>query len=281
MADLIGLVLEDSAASADEGLRRLLAPRPTLEAPAVSERALELGRRGWLDRARAEYIGVMVARRLHGLLVDLNAPMDVQELALMMQLQEQQHTAICMACAQALGAEPEVAFDVAELQQARTPAPVHTQAWHMIAGTLACGEGVALALIGHAISALPPSPFQDALSRIAQDEVLHARMGEVLLRAMREGRTDDWLPWPGDDVVARFVADYQAHMRGRAVVEPDEVEAFDDPALASELRSLGIPPARAFKEAYLHAVDARIPRRMASVGLPSGALAANTGDVPD
>ncbi|MFN3197349.1 MAG: hypothetical protein ACE366_02855 [Bradymonadia bacterium] len=269
MNDLLGLMLEDSPVSADSGLNRWLRPRPHIDPPeGFSDAALELARRGWLDRARAEYIGVMVARRLHGLLVDLNAPMDVQELALMMQLQEQQHTALCMACARALGADGEVAFEIDELQQARSPQPVDTQTWQMIAGTLACGEGVALALIGHAVSALPPSPFREALNGIAADESLHARLGEVLLQIMRAGQTEDWLPWPGDDVVRAFVEAYQRQMRQRAVVEPDEAAAFDDPALAAELVQLGIPPSEAFKAAYMHGVNVRIPRRFAHLGLP-------------
>lgn len=266
----VGLMLEEGGLSGDKGLARWLRPRPQIEPPAASPQATELARRSWLDRARAEYIGVMVARRLHGLLVDLNAPMDVQELALLMQLQEQQHTAICMACATALGADGEVAFDVSALQQPRSEASVEAQAWQMICGTLVCGEGVALALIGHAINALPPSPFQAALSEIAGDEVLHTRLGEVLLAQMRAGETADWLPWPGDGPILEFVARYQAHMRGRAVVEPDEIAAFEDPALAAELITLGVPPAGAFRAAYLQAVDARIPRRLASLSLTLG-----------
>ena len=48
------------------------------------------------------------------------APSDIQELSLKMVLDEQRHAHLCIAAAQSLGAEPEVTFDLEELQQLRT-----------------------------------------------------------------------------------------------------------------------------------------------------------------
>ena len=60
------------------------------------------------DRTRSEYIGVMIVHHFHGLLMDVNAPMDLQEIALTMVKQEQEHAALCMTAARALGSEEVV-----------------------------------------------------------------------------------------------------------------------------------------------------------------------------
>ncbi|GMV41048.1 MAG: hypothetical protein AMXMBFR64_27640 [Myxococcales bacterium] len=266
-AEPLGLDFGVSSVADDPVLARALVPLPQLLAPPVRSDVLSIACRGWEDRIRSEYVGVMIVRRLHGLLVDLNAPMDLQEAALRMLLDEQRHAALCTVAAQALGSDGVVAFDLPELQQARTAAPLEHQLLEMLVGTYACGEVVAHALIRHAVKALPPSGFRDILRTIARDEVLHARIGPIVLRAIRSGAEDAWIAWPGDREVRALFERQREAMRGRAVVEPDEEALFADPTAAEQLRTLGIPPSGPFRAAYLRAVERDIARSMRSVGV--------------
>jgi hypothetical protein len=216
---------------------------------------------------RAEYVGVMIMRRFHGLLVDLNAPMDLQELALAMTFQEQQHARFCGAAAGALGSDLEIAFTVEELQQARTDAPLEEQALAMILGTLLCGEGTALELLKHSIAELPKNGFSEVLRLIARDEVLHAGIGTKLFAWLRQNPTNDWLAYPGDAWVNNFVLHQRAVMAQRDVVEPDEAALFDDPQAAQQLRAVGIPDSRGFVACYRAALENTIPALISSAGL--------------
>lgn len=242
---------------------KLVTP-PNFEVPPLCDAARALAQRAWLERARSEYVGVMIARKLWGLCIDVNAPRDVQELALRMVLDEQRHLSLCIAAAEALGAAPAVAFDLADLQQPRSEAPVGAQLVEMLAGTYAVGEAVALALVTHAVKALPASGFRDVLRAIAADEVLHGRIGGALLAVVRGGV--EWLRWPGDAAVGAIASRWRQAMRGRDVVEPDEVAAFADPALAGELRAVGISDPVAFRAAYHAALDG-LPSAFAPLGV--------------
>ncbi len=245
----------DRSPLADDGFfGGKLARPPAFDPPLLDPAVRALAQRAWLERARSEYVGVMIARRLWGLCVDVNAPRDVQELALRMVLDEQRHLSLCVAAAEALGAEPAVAFDLADLQQPRSDAPVGDQLVEMLAGTYAVGEAVALALVAHAVKALPGSGFRDVLRSIAADEVLHGRIGAALLGVVRGGA--GWLRWPGDAAVGAIAGRWRAAMRGRDVVEPDEVAAFADPTAAAQLRAVGVSDPVAFRAAYHRALDA-------------------------
>ena len=237
---------------------------PIFEVPPLSPATRRLARRAWLERARSEYVGVMIARKLWGLCIDLNTPRDIQELALRMVLDEQRHLSLCIAAAQALGAEPAVAFELPDLQQPRSDAPLETQFLEMVTGTYAVGEAVALALVTHAVKALPPSGFRDVLRSIAADEVLHGRIGQALLSVIRGGV--EWLAWPGDAAVGAMAGRWRDAMRGRDVVEADEVEAFADPGAAAQLEAVGIPDPVPFRAAYLRALD-DLPRAFAPLGI--------------
>ncbi|MCB9551865.1 MAG: ferritin-like domain-containing protein [Myxococcales bacterium] len=242
-----------------------LAKAPVFEVPALRFDVAVLAQRAWVERARSEYVGVMIARKLWGLLVDVNAPRDVQELALCMVLDEQRHLSLCMAAAEALGARPRAVFEVADLQQARGAGSLSGELLEMVAGTYAVGEVVALRLVTHAIGALPPSGFRDVLRRIASDEVLHGRIGAALLRVARAGA--EWLAWPGDEAVAAVGRRWVRAMRRRDVVEPDEVAAYGDPAAAAQLAAVGISDPQAFRAAYLGALVDDVPAAFASVGI--------------
>ena len=113
----VQLSLEDTDLVGLPWIRRTRRPIPELSSPPLREDVRQLAAAEWEERARAEYIGVMIVRRFHGLLVDLNAPMDLQELALTMMVQEQQHASMCMAAARSLGSDSELSFPLAELQQ--------------------------------------------------------------------------------------------------------------------------------------------------------------------
>lgn len=235
--------------------------------PSLSPAVAEIARRNWEDRTRAEYIGVMVARRFHGLLVDLNAPNDLQELALAILLHEQRHVSLCLAAARSLGGGVELAFQLAELQQPRSEAGPAADCFEMVAVTFALGEVAALGLIRHALRATPPSGYREVLRRIAGDEVLHARIGPALLRAARAGGTSDWLPWPGDTSVRQLVAAHRHALEARAVVEPADAAATRDPGVAAALASVGIPPGDAFKAAFHRALSRDVAATWRRFGL--------------
>lgn len=235
--------------------------------PDLSTEARGLARQAWEDRTRAEYVGVMIVRHFHGLLVDLNAPMDLQELALVMLLQEQQHARLCMAAARSLGADGQVTFMLEELQLARSDAPLEQQFYQALIGTYAIGEAVALELLTGSIAVLPASGYREILRLIARDEVLHGRIGHRILDQLKGSQPPRWLNWPGDDALIQMARGQIEFMRGRDLVEPAEEAAFSDARLAAELPAVGIPDSRAFRGIYDQALDQKVPAAFAELGL--------------
>lgn len=263
----LDLCFDDSPLVMDTVMARHRVAPPELVVPPLPPVAAEIARRTWEDRTRAEYIGVMVARRFHGLLVDLNAPNDVQELAVAILMHEQRHVSLCLAAARALGSEGELAFELSELQQPRSAAGPAADAFEMAAATFALGEVTALGLVRSAIRAVPESGFREILRRIARDEVLHARIGPALLRACRAGQADAWLPWPGDAEVRSLVAAHRTALATRAVVEPEDAAAAREPEIADALARVAIPAGDAFKAAYLRALDRDVAATWRRFGL--------------
>ena len=227
---------------------------------------LAVARRGWEDRLRSEYVGVMVMRKFHGLLVDLNAPMDLQEVALILTLQEQSHTRLCADIADHLGSDNHLGFELEELQQERSGEPLDEQLWSMLLGTFICGEGVAFELLKFCLKRLPKTPYTEALRAIARDEVLHATLGLKLLDKLRR-HPSAWIDYPGDAWVTKRLRAQLTAMRGRDVVEHDEARFFEVPGAATELEALGIPDSRAFVRCYHEAIDDAIPSQLATLGI--------------
>ena len=252
------------------GSKRLHLETPDLEAPVLRADVAVIAKRAWEDRLRAEYVGVMITRRFHGLLVDLNAPMDLQELALCMVLQEQQHTRLCAAAAAALGSPLDIVFDLDELQQARDQAPLEEQAMAMILGTFLCGEGTAFELLKFSVAELPKNGFSNILRLIMSDEVLHARLGLKLLNSLRQTPRNGWLDYPGDRWACAFLERQIAMMKTRAVIEEDEAQLFDDEQAAHQLRSVAIANSRDFFSCYHQTLDHRLPDLLAQAGLAVG-----------
>ena len=219
---------------------------PAFVVPDVQPDVLLIARRAWEDRTCAEYTGVMLVRHFHGLLVDLNAPMDLQELAIVMLLHEQQHAALCREAAVALGSDALLTIPLDELQFHRQPDPA-LELLQMVAGTYAVGEVTALGLLRHTLGVLPDSGFREVLVEIARDEGLHARIGPHLLKCLRD---EPWFPWPGDAVVQGIVAAQRDSMAARDVIEPDEAALFTDPIAAGQLMALGTPDSTGFLAAY-------------------------------
>ena len=264
----IGIRFDESALREDPILQKARIAVPTLELPkGIPSPVLDRARTAWEDRTRSEYTGVMIVHHFHGLLVDVNAPMDLQEIALTMVKQEQEHAALCMAAARALGADGEVVFDLSELRMERTQAPLETQIMSMLVGTYAVGEVVAHRLLHHAIHALPQNGYQDILKRIYRDEVLHAHIGSAILASIREGASPKWLPYPGDEALAKLFADSITGMCSRDVVEEAELGFFDSPQWGEHLKSVGIPPARAFRKAYFEGLATNVGRSVRKAGL--------------
>ena len=264
--ELLGLDFDQIGLLTLPGMKRFAQTEPTFKPMDIEPDVLAIARRGWEDRLRSEYVGVMVMRRFHGLLVDLNAPMDLQELALVMTLQEQQHTRLCAAAAKQLGSPLHLGFDLEELQQARDATPIESQLWAMIVGTLICGEGVALELVKHCLSELPRTPFCEILRSIARDEVLHGSLGFKLLVHLREAPRS-WLNYPGDQWVADYARQQLNMMKQRDLVEHDEAEYFAQPHHAKTLNELGLPNSSEFIESYHQAIDYTIPEKLAKLGV--------------
>ena len=267
MEHSLTLAFDNSELVTNPYFRGLVIKPPTFDLPALRKDVRTIARRAWIDRTRSEYIGVMVARRLWALLVDVNAPADVQELGLKMMLDEQRHTRLCMAAAQALGADPEVVFDFSELQQGRTQESEVLQLLEMAVGTYAIGECTALELVVHAYKEVPASGFRDVLKVIAADEVLHGRIGMALLEQARSGKTMPWLPWPNDTSIRDIARAHVDAMLQRDVVEPDEAELFEDPKAALQLKQLGIPDARRFKAKYRAILEETIAENFKRLGI--------------
>ena len=267
MNENLGLRFDLSALHADPLLTRHRGKVIPLETITLRPDVQAIACRAWEDRTRAEYVGVMIVRHFHGLLVDLNAPMDLQEIALAMLIQEQQHAQLCMGAARSLGSDGEVAFDLEELQLKRTEQELELQFLSMLIGTYCCGEVVAHVLLRHAIKAVEDTPYRDILRRIAQDEVLHAHIGPAILRTIRDEAAPKWIAYPGDEWVGQVAIHHMKVLAERDVIEPDEAELFLDPEAAEQLRAVGIPPSNPFKEAYLKGVRNVVPKALARAGV--------------
>jgi hypothetical protein len=267
VGDEITLSFDQSPLAEHGFYRRIVGSHALPAAPETSPSARDAARRGWEDRAQSEYVGVMVMRRFHGLLVDLNAPIDLQELALEMMLQEQRHTARCLEAARSLGSTGELSFELDELRQSRAHASPADDLMEMAVITFAIGEVVAQALLRQAISALPATPYRDILRGIAKDEVLHARIGVDLIARLRKEGSWPWLDYPGDAWLLQTMGRGLEAMRDRDVVRPEEAALFRDPSVASELRLLGIPPSDEFRAAYFAALERDVPRAFARIGI--------------
>lgn len=269
MAELVDLQFDLSTLQSTRPFARLFeAPAPLPLPPGLRDDVREQACRTWEDRAGAEYVGVMVMRRLHGLLVDVNAPMDLQELALHFVLQEQQHTRLCMAAASALGSEGTLALDLEELQQERSGLPPEEELLALVCGSLATGEVAALRLISHAVKTLPESGFRELLRTIARDEVLHAELGLWLLAESKAGRAE-WLPWPGDEEVQALLERERAPFLARDVVEPADAALFEVEEARAQLLALGVTPPEAFKAAFREALELQVPAALSRIGLGS------------
>ena len=266
--DGIGLRFDSSAVAMDPILRGSRVELPTIaKADGYSEVAISAARKAWEDRTRSEYTGVMIVHHFHGLLVDLNAPMDLQEVALTMLKQEQEHAALCMTAARSLGSDGEVVFDMEELQLMRTSSPLEDQLMGMLVGTYAVGEVVAHRLLRHAIRALPANPYQDILRRIYKDEVLHAHIGPLVINSIRTAEEPRWLPYRGDEQLANEFTKFIQSMRARDVVEEEEIALFEDESLRKELMELGVPPSIPFRNAYFESLNTDVRKSVTKSGL--------------
>jgi hypothetical protein len=247
-------------------------PLPAFELPdPLPTDVRRLALRAWEDRTRSEYVGVMTVRKLHGLLVDLNAPMDLQRSALDMMLEEQEHAMLCAAAAEALGGEGEIGFPLTSLQQPRDERPLEEKVLALLIRSFLVGEVVAMALIRFAVRAVPKTGFRTVLERIQGDELRHGRFGAPVLSAIREGLAPRWLEYPGDAWIRAEVDREIARMEARDVVEPDEAALFEDPEARGPLLLVGIPPSDAFVAEYFRALAQDVPEALRSAGLEHAA----------
>ncbi len=229
------------------------------------EAVIETARVSWENRARSEYIGVLLLRQFHGILIDLNAPADMQELVLLMQLQEQRHTRHCIAMAKRLGSDATISCDLEELRIARQPQAA-VQFYEMLCSTYLVGEVLALKLLQATIACLPSSAFKDCLKNILKDEALHSQFGRMALEYLR-GSQNNWLPYPGDDWIKSQIKDNLIGLGERDVIEADEAKMFTNWDFAAQLPYLGVPDSRHFKKIYDEALAHDIPAHLKRMSL--------------
>lgn len=230
----------------------------------MDPRVIEAAQLSWEERCRSEYLGVLIFRHLHDLLIDLNAPLDIQQVAIALMAHENHHTLACSWAATHLGGGDGYVFELDELQLKRSAAPLTEQLVYQVVTVLCCGEVVAYDLLKHTVKALPPGPYKAVLERILKDEVLHSRVGFSILKQLKEER---FCPWPGDDLVRKIIHTYMAGLRQRDVVDPDEAALFEVEALIPQLLALGVPPTGPFKACYHDAIPGSFAQGFADIGI--------------
>jgi len=130
--------------------------------------------------------------------------------------------------------------------------------------TTSCSEMVACARFVATLDRMSDPYLREVNRRLLADEVLHGRIGRALLAVIRGGV--EWARWPGDAAVGAIARRWRDAMRGRDVVEPDEVAAFADARWAAQLQAIGIPEPAAFRAAYHRALDG-LPAAFAPLGI--------------
>ena len=247
---------------------KLTKPFPDLTS--FHEAVIETARVSWENRVRSEYIGVLLLRQFHGILIDLNAPADMQELVLLMQLQEQRHARYCIAIAKRLGSDGTISCSLEELWIERQPQAA-VQFYELLCSIYLVGEVLALKLLQATIACLPSSAFKDCLKAILKDEALHSQFGRMALDYLRS-TNNSWLPYPGDDWLKTQINASLACLSMRDVVEADEVQMFDNRDFATQLLYLGVPDSRHFKQVYDEALAYDIPTYLKKINLDLGAV---------
>ena len=251
---LLQLTLDEANLSSLKHFRKRLRLLPTLPKITASKEAVHTARLHWEERARSEYIGTLNLYHLHGLLVDMNAPMDLQEISLQMIHEEQQHVRLCMNAAHHLGSNGQLNFNILEIAPRRTDVPLNEQFLENLIGMFSIGEVVALKLLNHSIKELRPSSYREILVDILRDEVFHARFGGDLLAHLNESKPD-WCPLPSNDWIENTKQQFIQYMKSREVVDPEEVRIFESQKLATDLNQLGVPCPVSFKRKYFSILE--------------------------
>ena len=263
----IGLRFDESAVGRHPLARAHLPSGPALMRPRAGMPALAAARKGWEDRTRSEYQGMVAARHFHGILVELNAPLDIQELALTLALQEQKHARLCNSALEVLGGSGNLVMDSSSLRPFREEADAETRLWEFVLGPLAVSEVVAFRLLANTLRLLPRSGFRGILESILADEALHARFGLMILESVRSPRGPRWIKAPTEDWIREYVGSYLGACRRRDVIDPAEEALFADPACSRDLMRMGIPPSAGFKAIYFEALEKDVPRRFRTLGI--------------
>lgn len=263
--DTLLLTFERSPVADDALVKRHLhLEPPDFPPPTGPTEALEVARRSWEEKVRSEYLGVVIFRHLHDLLINLSAPLDIQQLAITLMAHESHHALLCLEAAHNLGAGKDYVFDRAELVLPRSRDALPIQLVDHIVTVLCCGELVAYQLLTWTVAQLPPSPYRQILTRILKDEVLHARVGYTLLRSIKN---DGWCPWPGEEHVRQVISKYEQALRVRDVVDEEEVALFKQGEATDVLLHLGVPPPEGFREVYFSAIPSVWKGPMAELGI--------------
>ena len=235
--------------------------------PDLPKPVIETAMQTWEDRARSEYIGVLIMRKLHSLLIEVNAPTDLQYLALTMENHEMRHAMLCVEAAASLGHNREISFFRRDLTQDYQPRQQSEALLKMICGTLICGESIAFEMLTHSLAVLPETSFRNILRSIAKDETLHAGIGIEILEGLRKENQPCWLDYPGDIWVENFIRKFLEEMEKRPVIDPEHIKIFESSDSAEQLSSLGIAPPIEVLNCYKESISTIVPAKLKSIGL--------------
>jgi hypothetical protein len=200
----------------------------------------------WQNRAISEYQGALMFNDFYGLLVNLNAPMNLQLLANQMATEEMSHAIACFSIAKHFGFDGS--FQIRALQGSTEVS--HANLYHFVISTFLMGEYVAFHLLADTIRQVSSNVYKETLRRILRDESVHARIG-VKFIAFARSNNPDWCPYPGDQWIQEQIQFHREYFLGRDVIEPAEVKAFQSAKGRKHLPTVGIGDPERMKSLYM------------------------------
>ncbi|MEE2755648.1 MAG: hypothetical protein VYA30_03260 [Myxococcota bacterium] len=198
--------------------------------------------RPWLDPAKAECIGALVAHRFWNLMGDFNPTVEIQELALTLVLGGPCQMRLFISARSSLGVGLASPFELGELQQRRAAVlTLQEPALKLIIETDYIGDLRALFLVNHALKKLPIGGYTTVFGKLAVDDVLHAHTGPGLLDCIGTDQARPWLASPEDDHVKSSVEQCLLKIKKRAVAGTDDRTPFQDSGVCSPHLSFRTP----------------------------------------
>lgn len=217
----------------------------------ITEDAKRICRIVWLNRAISEYAGSVRLNDFYALLVNLNAPMNLQKMAVDFMAQEKDHAILCFRAAQAFGFDGD--FDISESQSEMTQTP-EKQLLQILLSTFLVGEHIAFKMLVDTVRQIPANNYSQILRSILRDEAAHAKIGARVLGYIR-CHNPRWCEYPGDDCVQEQIERTVMWYRTRDVIEPLEVKMFSQPGIRKQMLESGIGDPVRMKSLYFRCLE--------------------------